>query len=116
MQKAATLAKKKTQETPKSFNQLASEYDTELMKLTNAIEYAKLQPGVHIIEVPAELIERAAPRALETAKWVNYKGVILCPEGTREQVEEEMNLTLEEKLHGKGRTAVNKTALTRNLK
>lgn len=99
-----------------SFSHEVAQYDTDLMKLNSAIEYAKLEPGVHIVEVSEDLINRAAPRALETAKWVNYKGVILCPEGTREQVEEEMALTLEEKMHGKGRTAVNKTALSRNLK
>jgi hypothetical protein len=61
-----------------------------------------------------EIIEKIAPGALKTAKHVNYKGVLLTPAGKSEELENDLAMTLEEKLHGKGMTATNKTALNQN--
>lgn len=54
-----------------------------------------------IIETTPAIIKHFNPRGLGTATHFTYKGLIVCEEGRRPEVEKNLAMTLEEKMHPK---------------
>jgi len=53
-----------------------------------------------IIETDEGIIKHFCPRGLGDALHFDYKGVKVCLRGTRDALEKQLNLTIEEKMHG----------------
>lgn len=88
--------KKSTESDP--LNELSNLRSETIIDFMNRVELSK--NSEEIIEAGEHIIKHFQPRGLGANPWFNYKGIIVCPEGKKEEVERIMNMTHEELLHG----------------
>jgi len=67
-----------------------------LAEFAGRCEEAKIL-GEESIETTIEVINRLIPGGLKGASHVMYRGILVCPEGTTDEVYKNMNLSHEEK-------------------
>lgn len=69
-----------------------------IIEFMNRVELAR---GVDdVVETDEGIIKHFCPKGLGDALHFDYKGVKVCLRGNREKLEAQLNLTIEEKMHG----------------
>lgn len=69
-----------------------------IMEFMNRVEMARGQDD--IVETDEGIIKHFCPKGLGDALHFDYRGMKICLKGNREKLEHQLNLTIEEKMHG----------------